>query len=135
MSSLLTGYAGAFNRRHERSGQLFQNRYKSIVCEKDTYFLELVRYLHLNSLRAGLVKDLCELERYRYCGHGALSGAQVREWQDTETVLVQFGQTLRRARAQYSASAEHDDIPPVIFQLSVPFETGVGGNNAAIPDR
>jgi len=47
MRSLLTGDAVAFNRRHGRSGHLFQNRYKSIVCEKDAYFLELVRYLHL----------------------------------------------------------------------------------------
>jgi len=89
--------------RHGRSGHLFQNRYKSIVCEKDAYFLELVRYLHLNPLRAGLVKDLHELERYRYCGHGARTGANVCEWQDTETVLIQFGQTFRRARAEYSA--------------------------------
>jgi len=101
MRSLLTGYAGAFNRRHGRSGHLFQNRYKSIVCEQDAYFLELVRYLHLNPLRAGLVGDLRELERYRYCGHSALRGMQVCEWQDTETVLVQFGRTPRRAREQY----------------------------------
>jgi putative transposase len=62
MRSLLTGYAGAFNRRHGRSGHLFQNRYKSIVCEQDAYFLELVRYLHLNPLRAGFVGGLRELE-------------------------------------------------------------------------
>ena len=103
MGALLTGYAGAFNRRHGRSGHLFQNRYKSIVCEKDAYFLELVRYLHLNPLRAGLVRDLGELERYRYCGHGAITGASVCEWQDTETVLIQLGQTLGRTRAEYRA--------------------------------
>lgn len=101
MRSLLTGYAGAFNRRHARSGHLFQNRYKSILCEKDAYFLELVRYLHLNPLRAGLVRDLRELERYKYCGHGALTGAQVCEWQDTDSVLVQFGQIVSQARAGY----------------------------------
>ena len=55
MRSLLTGYAGAFNRRHRRRGHLLQNRYKSIVCEEEPYFLELVRYLHLNPLRAGVV--------------------------------------------------------------------------------
>jgi REP element-mobilizing transposase RayT len=47
MRALLTGYAGAFNRRHRRGGHLFQNRYKSIVVEEDPYLLELVRYLHL----------------------------------------------------------------------------------------
>jgi REP element-mobilizing transposase RayT len=50
MRSLLTGYAGAFNRRHKRSGHLFQNRYKSIVVEEESYLLELVRYLHLNPM-------------------------------------------------------------------------------------
>src|SRR5262249_13828689 len=50
MRSLLSGYANAFNRRHRRGGHLFQNRYKSVVCEEDPYFLELVRYLHLNPL-------------------------------------------------------------------------------------
>lgn len=60
MRALLTGYAGGFNRRHRRSGHLFQNRYKSVVCEEEPYFLELVGYLHLNPLRAGLVADLQE---------------------------------------------------------------------------
>src|SRR5574341_2505759 len=58
MRSLLTGYAGVFNRRHRRSGHLFQNRYKSIGVEEEVYFLELVRYLHLNPVRAGLVSGL-----------------------------------------------------------------------------
>jgi len=57
MRRLLTGYAIGFNRRHKRWGHLFQNRYKSIVCEEDAYFKELVRYIHLNPLRAGLVRD------------------------------------------------------------------------------
>ena len=53
---LLTGYAQAYNRRHRRHGHLFQNRYKSLVVEADAYFRELIRYLHLNPLRAKLVK-------------------------------------------------------------------------------
>jgi len=58
MRRLMTGYAITFNKRHKRSGHLFQNRYKSIVCEEDPYLLELIRYIHLNPLRADLVKDL-----------------------------------------------------------------------------
>src|SRR5512141_1395019 len=54
MRRLLTGYAVTFNHRHKRTGHLFQNRYKSIVCEEDNYFRELVRYIHLNPLRAKL---------------------------------------------------------------------------------
>ncbi len=64
MRSLLTGYAGAFNRRHRRAGHLLQNRYKSIVVEAEPYLLELVRYLHLNPLRAQVVPDLRALARY-----------------------------------------------------------------------
>jgi hypothetical protein len=52
MRRLLTGYALSCNRRHKRSGHLFQNRYKSIVCEEEPYLLELIRYIHLNPLRA-----------------------------------------------------------------------------------
>lgn len=58
MRRLLTGHAVVFNRRHRRSGHLFQNRYKSVVCEEDPYLLELVRYIHLNPLRAGIVKKV-----------------------------------------------------------------------------
>ncbi len=58
MRRLLTGYAGYFNRRYSRHGQLFQNRYKSIICQEDIYLQELVRYIHLNPLRAGIVKTM-----------------------------------------------------------------------------
>src|SRR3974377_812126 len=64
MRSLLTGYAGTFNRRHKRVGHLFQNRYKSIVVEAEAYLLELVRYLHLNPLRAQVVANLRALDRF-----------------------------------------------------------------------
>ena len=57
MRRLLTGYAMSYNRRHQRHGHLFQNRYKSILCQEDIYLLELVRYIHLNPLRAGIVKE------------------------------------------------------------------------------
>jgi putative transposase len=101
MRSLLTGYAGAFNRRHKRVGHLFQNRYKSIVVEEEPYLLELVRYLHLNPLRAKVVPDLRRLDRYPWTGHSALLGTVPRPWQDTDTILSQFGPTPRRARHAY----------------------------------
>ena len=101
MRSLLSGYANAFNRRHRRSGHLFQNRYKSIVCEEEPYFLELVRYLHLNPLRARLVPDFPGLAQYRYSGHAALVGTQEYLWQETGEVLGCFSARPRRARQQY----------------------------------
>jgi len=70
----MTGYAVTFNKRHKRSGHLFQNRYKSVICEEDPYLLELIRYTHLNPLRAGLVRDLKELDKYAWTGHSAILG-------------------------------------------------------------
>ena len=64
MRRLLTGYAMYFNRRHRRYGHLFQNRYKSILCQEDPYFQELVRYIHLNPLRANLVNGIGALDKY-----------------------------------------------------------------------
>ena len=60
-----------FNKRHRRHGHLFQNRYKSIVCQEDAYLKELVRYIHLNPLRAKIVSDIKELNKYAYSGHPA----------------------------------------------------------------
>jgi REP element-mobilizing transposase RayT len=110
MRSLLTGYAGAFNRRHKRVGHLFQNRYKSIVVEEEPYLLELVRYLHLNPLRAQVVPDLRRLDRYPWAGHSALLGTVPRPWQDTQTILAQFGSTHRRPIAAYRAFVQ-DGLP------------------------
>ena len=91
MRRILTGYVVNFNKRHRRYGHLFQNRYKSIVCQEDAYLKELVRYIHLNLLRAGLVKDLKELNRNPWSGHSALAGRVKRGWQNTEYVLSFFG--------------------------------------------
>lgn len=101
MRRLLTGYAQQFNRRHRRHGVLFQNRFKSILCEEETYLLALVRYIHLNPLRAGVVKDVDALRGYPCCGHSALMGKVPREWQDTEYILRLFASRLRAARRAY----------------------------------
>ncbi len=101
MRRLLTGYAITFNKRHERHGHLFENRYKSIVCDEDAYFRELVRYIHLNPLRAGLCSDLAELGRYPWCGHCAIAGSIRYVWQDRKHVLSWFGSRERYALAAY----------------------------------
>ena len=90
MKRLLTGHAVYFNKRHQRSGHLFQNRYKSFVCEEDPYLLELVRYIHLNPLRAGIVKDLTELGRYPWSGHSAIMGLNKNEWQKVGRSFASF---------------------------------------------
>ena len=101
MRRLLTGYAVTFNRRHSRSGHLFQNRYKSIICEEDSYFLELVRYIHLNPLRAGLIQDLEALRICRWCGHGTLMGNQEYSWQNCKDVWDYFGRKKKQAIVKY----------------------------------
>lgn len=101
MRRLLTGYAAGFNRRHQRSGHLFQNRYKSILCQEDVYLKELVRYIHLNPLRAGLVKDITALDDYPYAGHAAVMGKRKVEWQMTDTVLALFGTKQLPAKHNY----------------------------------
>ena len=101
MRRLLTGYAVRFNLRHKRSGHLFQNRYKSIVCQEDSYLTELVRYIHLNLMRAGIVKSFGELNRSPWSGHSALMGYQKRSWQDTEYVLSYFGKGIGRRKKYF----------------------------------
>jgi REP element-mobilizing transposase RayT len=91
MRKFLTGYVVNFNLRHKRHGHLFQNRYKSIICEDDPYLLELTRYIHLNPLRAGIVGDMKGLSQYRWAGHSAIMGRVKRDWQDIATVLGYFG--------------------------------------------
>ena len=107
MRRLLTGYAASYNRRHKRYGHLFQNRYKSIICEEDPYFKELVRYIHLNPLRAGLVDTMSKLNRYMWCGHAAVLGIRRNNWQDQEYVLKWFGSTEGRAHKAYLQFVEH----------------------------
>ncbi len=102
MLRLLTGYAGGFNRRHARTGRLFQNRYKSILVEAEAYLLELVRYIHLNPLRAGLVRTVEALARYPWCGHRVILARRGGPaWQPVDEVLGSFGEQRARARRRY----------------------------------
>lgn len=101
MRKLLTGYAIYFNRRHYRSGYLFQNRYKSILCQEDVYFQELVRYIHLNPLRAGLVESMDELDRFPWSGHAVLLNRKRRPWQERNEVLSLFGERKQEAARRY----------------------------------
>jgi len=101
MSRVLTGYAVEHNLRHHRVGHLFQNRYKSILCQKESYLLELVRYIHLNPLRAGIVSSMTELGRFRFSGHNGIVTGSAVPWQDADEVLTRFGQSAKEARIAY----------------------------------
>ena len=103
LQRLFTGYAVTYNRRWRRSGHLFQGRYKSLLCEAEPYLLVLVRYIHLNPVRAGLCAGLPELARYPWTGHRTLMGKVRLPWQDTGLVLGEFGVRVSAARESYEA--------------------------------
>lgn len=101
MQRLMTAHALHFNKRHKRTGHLFQNRYKSIVVEEDAYFLELVRYIHLNPIRAGIVSGLSALDKYRYTGHSVIMGKRDYPVQDVGGVLSWFSDKRQTALGKY----------------------------------
>ena len=79
------------------------NRYRSTLVDEESYLLELVRYIHLNPLRAGVVRSLAALARFPWSGHSALLGHVDRPWQTTAEVLGRFGAARRTAGRQYRA--------------------------------
>jgi REP element-mobilizing transposase RayT len=88
MQGLQQSYSQYFNLRHRKVGHVFQGRYKAIICQKDEYLLELIRYIHLNPIRANMVK---RPEEYRFSGHrGYLEGKRT-EVMDPAKVLGLFG--------------------------------------------
>lgn len=89
-------YTQRSNRRHGRVGHVFQGRFKAIVVDRDSYLLELCRYVALNPIRAGMVK---QIERHPWSSYPATVGLAGRPgWLSTDWVLSQFGK--RRAAAQ-----------------------------------
>ena len=88
MQGLQQSYTQYFNRKHHKIGHLFQGRYKAIVCEKDEYLLTLVRYIHLNPIRAKLVQ---KLDDYPYCGHREYCGSRASEVLEPSRVLDMLG--------------------------------------------
>ncbi len=105
MHRLLTGYVVNFNKRRRRHGYLFQNRFKSIVCQEDRYLRELVRYIHLNPVRAGQVSGLRALDCHPFGGHSAIVGRIERPWQDVDRVLDCFSpESPRRFYREFVAA-------------------------------
>jgi len=88
MQRVLTSYSQYHNRKYKKIGHLFQARYKAILCQTDRYLGELVRYIHLNPVRARMVK---RAEDYEYSGHRAYLGLDKTGLVDTEPVLRHFG--------------------------------------------
>jgi REP element-mobilizing transposase RayT len=100
MHRLLNGYSRYYNKRYGRVGHLFQSRYKGILCQSDQYLAELVRYIHLNPVRARIVS---KPQTYRYSSHRAYIGLDEPLVVDIEPVLRHFGATKKLARSRFGA--------------------------------
>jgi len=98
MQNLSFRYTRWFNRRQERMGHLFQGRYKAILVDRDAYLLELVRYIHLNPVRASMVKDVMDHE---WSGHRAYAGVGHLPWSTEDYVLGHFADDVALARERY----------------------------------
>jgi REP element-mobilizing transposase RayT len=98
MQNLSLRYTKWINYSQKRTGHVFQGRYKALLLDADTYLLELVRYVHLNPVRAGMVT---RPEEYPWSGHRTFLGREKLPWLTTESVLSCFGRTLASARESY----------------------------------
>jgi putative transposase len=104
MHDLNSGYATWFNRRHRRSGSLFQGRFKAILVENESYGWTLSRYIHLNPVRAKIVQHP---EDHRWSSYQYfLRSRNAPEWLHWQTVLAEIGKETRRARAEYRRFVE-----------------------------
>ena len=113
MHRLLTGFAVSYNRRHDRTGHVFQGRFKSILVQEENYFLKLINYIHLNPLKANLVNSLEELDMYKWSGHPCLIGKTECRWMKRDSVLENFGDIEHCAIKNYQTSLLNDisDLP------------------------
>lgn len=100
MQNLAFRYTRFINRREERIGHLFQGRFKALLVDADSYLLQLVRYIHLNPVRAKLVAAPAD---YRWSGHLAYLGNAHKEWLTTDWALSQFESSTGAARQSYAA--------------------------------
>lgn len=100
MQNLSFRYTRWVNWRHERSGHLFQGRYQAVLIDGDAYLLELVRYLHLNPVRAGMVSSPGD---YPWSGHKAYCGQETIPWLSTDPTLEMLSAKRSTAIRAYAA--------------------------------
>jgi putative transposase len=134
MRPLNGGYAQYYNKKYKRRGYLFQNRFKSVLCQEQEYAAQLIRYIHLNPLRAGKVSSLDQLKHWAWCGHGFLLGvknANGEQFQNREESLRRFGDNENdavKAYLQYLKLGCHDGDNKKAGQLSFTESTEIAGS-------
>lgn len=97
---LNTAYTNYFNAKMGRIGHLFQGRYRAILVDRDSYVMELSRYIHLNPVRARLVDNPSQYPWSSYIGY--VEKVNVWDWLQTDFILGQMGGDESRARNRYS---------------------------------
>jgi len=100
MQAVQFSYTQSFNSRHRKIGHLFQGRYKAILCQKDEYLLQLIRYIHLNAVRAKMVNNPKD---YRWSSHRAVLGLEKHPRCDVNSVLGLFGKKRKIAIKLYES--------------------------------
>ena len=116
MHDLNSGYASWFNRRHRRVGSLFQGRFKAILVEDESYAWTLSRYIHLNPVRAGMVK---RPEQHAWSSYRHFLNARgAPDWLDWKTVLDEMGKNRSRTRQTYRQFVEQGLSKEIASPLS-----------------
>jgi putative transposase len=116
MRRIASGYARAFQLKRETTGHLFENRYHALLVDTDSYLLELIRYVHMNPVRAKIVNDA---SRYRWSSHHAYIGRPMDPWATTEFALKMFSENRSKAIAAYRkfVDCNPDSVPNPFEQV------------------
>ena len=127
MRLIASQYARSTNKKMKRTGHLFERRHRAILVQADSYLQELVRYIHLNPVRAGMVEAAAD---YQWCSHRAYLTGRPPDWLTLDWVLSAFGKSLADARRQY-ARFMRIDYPTAISQK---FREGSDDDNRVLGD-
>jgi REP element-mobilizing transposase RayT len=126
MRWVASGYARQFNKTNKRRGHLFERRHKAILVQADSYLLALVRYIHINPTKAGVVKSP---EDYRWSSYPAYLGLRDVPWLTTAMVLQQFGGSLAKARKAFHAFTVNSNESDFDFENGSPEDGRILGND------
>ncbi len=99
MQWIQTAYSIYYNRKHNRSGHLFQGRFKGVLVEDETYWMKLSLYIHLNPVRAGIVEDVSKFIWSSY--HDYINFAKKNNWLDSDAVLKEYGINKKESKKEY----------------------------------
>ncbi len=121
-------YTQRFNKAHQIDGQLFRGRYRSILIDADSYLLELIRYIHRNPIKAGIVKHI---EKYPWSSHhGYLSDAKKWDWLNKDLVLSMFSDNRRLSIKRYKefvSKKSSEEINEILGKKKFPSTLGSDG--------